>query len=224
VIDQPRTLALHEPRLATLARLVIAVTEAPYGLSQADHESANRGGLTDDEVMHAIALSAFFGHLNRIADAVAIPLDYDTVLQVPKADPSQPALRPAPATQVGRHALELTRRPATASALAQWRTYAFERDAPLTRRQRTLIARWVARWLGDGSISPPEDLTANPLDDALRELAEQITLAPWRLCDRSFDKLRDAGFDDVGLFDVCATTSSAGVFSRIEVALVTLAI
>ena len=31
-------------------------------------------------------------------------------------------------------ALELTRRPATAAALTKWRSYMFDRDAPLTRR------------------------------------------------------------------------------------------
>ena len=114
-------------------------------------------------------------------------------------------------------------RPATAQALTEWRTYMFHRDAPLTRRQRTLIARWVAAWLGDGGISSPEDLTVNPLDDALRALAELVTLAPWRVNDASFAALREAGFDDAAIFDVCTTASSAGVFSRIAVALAALA-
>jgi alkylhydroperoxidase family enzyme len=125
--------------------------------------------------------------------------------------------------RVGRPAIDLARRPTTASALTEWRHYIFySHDAPLTRRQRTLIARWVATWLGDGGISSPTDLTVNPLDDALRTVAEVVTLAPWQLSDATFAPLRESGFDDAGIFDVCATATSAGVFSRIEVALVAL--
>ena len=205
--------------LAELARIV---TETPWQLSRAALGRAHTAGLSDDDVLHAITLSALFGHLNRIADAVAVPLDYDVRLPPPPTDPTVPALAAAPLPIVGKPALDLARRPATAAALANWRTHAFHRDAPLSRRQRVLIARWVAIWLGDGGISAPGDLTRNPLDDALRVLAEQVTLAPWQLDDHSFEPLRAAGFDDAALFDVCATASSAGVFSRIEVALVAL--
>jgi alkylhydroperoxidase family enzyme len=62
----------------------------------------------------------------------------------------------------------------------------------------------------------------NPLDDALRDLAQLVTLAPWKLSDAAYEPLRNAGFEDAALFDVCATASTAGVFSRIEVALASL--
>ncbi|MEO7093337.1 MAG: hypothetical protein ABI175_08810, partial [Polyangiales bacterium] len=114
------------------------------------------------------------------------------------------------------------RRPATVAAITAWRTYMFDRDAPLTRRQRTVIARWVSHYLGDGGISSPDDLTANPIDSDLRALAEVITLAPWQLVDASFSALRGHGFDDAALFDACAVATSAGTFSRITVALAAL--
>ncbi len=173
--------------------------------------------------MHAIALASYFGHLNRIADVVALPLDYTVRLQGFHADTSTPPLEPAPRPFAGRPALDMSKRPTTAVALAAWRTYVVQKNAPITRRQRVLIARWVATWLGDGGISAPSDLTANPLDDKLRALAEVVTLAPWQLTDASFAELRAEGLDDAALFDVCAATSSFGVFSRIEVALVALA-
>ena len=131
-------------------------------------------------------------------------------------------MAPAPDIIAGRHAIELAQRPATATALAEWRTYLIQKDQPLTRRQRTLIVRWVADWLGDGGISSPSDVTANPLDGSLCSLSEIVTLAPWRLSDASFKALRHEHFDDAALFDVCATASAAGLFSRIEVALVAL--
>lgn len=86
-----------------------------------------------------------------------------------------------------------------------------------------LLARWVAMWLGDGSISPPTDLTVNPHDDALRTFAELVTLAPWQIDETRLASLRATGFDDAAIFDVTATITSAGVFSRIEVALAALA-
>jgi alkylhydroperoxidase family enzyme len=222
LIANPRTVETGNPRMQMLAELASAVTLAPWTLSRTHLARARAAGLSDEDTLHAIALAAYFGHLNRIADAVAVPLDYDVQLAAPHADAATPALAPAPLGRSGRQVFELTDRAATAKALTEWKSYIFFRDAPLSRRQRTLIARYVAAWLGDGGISNPSDLTANPMDDALRALAEVVTLAPWQLDDASFATLREAGYDDAGIFDVCATASSAGVFSRIEVALVSL--
>jgi alkylhydroperoxidase family enzyme len=219
VIDQPRAPITATRRMAALGELVTKVTEQPWSLGRDDRDRAHLAGLSDEDLLHAIALTAYFGHLNRIADAVAIPLDYQVQRMPPASDPSVPALAPATIAITGRPGLDLARRPATAAALIAWRSYMFDRDAPLTRRSRTVIARWVALWLGDGGISAPADLTVNPLDDALRELAELVTLAPWQLTDQSFARLRAAGYDDAQLFDAVATASSTGVFSRITVAL-----
>lgn len=208
--------------MEALAELVTKVTEEPWSLGRDDRDRAHVAGLSDEDLLHAIALTAYFGHLNRIADAVAIPLDYKVQLMPPATDPGVAALSPSTVAITGRPALDLARRPATAAALTAWRSYMFDRDAPLTRRSRTVIARWVALWLGDGGISDPGDLTINPLDDALRELAELVTLAPWQLADQSFARLRAAGYDDTQLFDAVATASSTGMFSRITVALVAL--
>jgi len=206
-----------------IAELAITVTEAPWALSRAHLSRAYQANLGDEDVLHVIMLSSFFGHLNRIADAVAVPLDYSVKLDPPRTNPSAPPWPSAPSLVVGRPAIDIARRPATATAFTEWRHYIFySHDTPLTRRQRTLIARWVATWLGDGGISSPTDLTVNPLDDALRAAAEVVTRAPWRLGDEVYAPLRENGFGDAGVFDVCATAASAGVFSRIEVALAAL--
>jgi alkylhydroperoxidase family enzyme len=223
VIADPRGVRAELPRMQMLVELTTLVTEQPWTLSRAHLARASDAGLDEADVLHAVALSSYFGHLNRIADATGVPLDYDVRALPPHPDPADEPWPVAPRLVTARPAIDLTSRPATAQALTEWRQYMFHRDAPLTRRQRTLIARWVAHWLGDGGISPPDDLTVNPFDDALRELAELVTLAPWRLSDSSFTTLRSAGFDDAMIFDVCATASSAGVFSRIAVALSALA-
>jgi len=221
VVRAPR--APHgDRRTRALGEIASLVTLEPWTLSRAYHADWHSAGLSDDDILHAIVLSAFFGHLNRIADAVAVPLDYQVRLSPPPTDPTAPPLLPSPVAVTGRPAIELSRRPATAQAIAAWRTYIFDRDAPLTRRQRTVLARWVSLFLGDGGISTPDDLTANPIDGALRELAETITLAPWKLSDETFRPLRKHGLDDAAIFDACAVTSSAGFFSRVQVALATL--
>lgn len=206
-----------------LVELATLVAEAPWQLSRAHLVRAHSAGLSDDDVLQAICQAALFTHLTRIADAVDVPLDYDVAIVPPQPDRSTPPLPAATVERVGRPAIDLASRPTTARLLADWRNYIFHRDTPLTRRQRTLIARHVAAWLGDGGISTPGDMTWNPLDDALHGLVEKVTLAPWQLTDDSFAPLRKLKFDDAAIFDVCATASSAGVFSRIEVALISLA-
>ena len=226
VLDDPAALATaaSDPRRRQIAQIAITVTEAPWRLTRDHLTRARSAGLSDEDVLHVVLLSAFFGHLNRIADAVAVPLDYPVTLQLPTLDHARAPWPTAPSLVTQRAAIDIARRPATANAFTEWRHYIFySRDTPLTRRYRTLIAWNVATWLGDGGISSPAELTINPLDEALRALAEIVTLAPWRLGDESFARLRAAGFDDAAVFDVCATASSAGMFSRVEVALASLA-
>lgn len=205
-----------------LAEIASVVTTAPWTLTRSHLQRAYSANLSDEDVLHVVCLSSYFGHLNRIADVVAMPLDYQTTLEVPRADAAHQVLESAPKLVVGRRAIDPARRPATQAALAEWKTYVFHRDAPLSRRARTLLARWVATWLGDGTISSPTDLTVNPHDDLLRTFAERVTLAPWTVDDDAFAPLRAAGYDDAAIFDIAATITSAGVFSRIEVALTAL--
>ena len=145
----------------------------------------------------------------------------------PAADPSVPAFAPAPAPITQPPVLALAARPATHAAIEAWRAYVLDRDdmpPMLTRADRALITSWVAEWLGDGTSSPADDTwtaTYRSLSDIelLRTLAETVTLAPWQLTEASYAALRARGFDDAALFDVCVVASTAGVISRIAVAL-----
>lgn len=214
---------MADARVRAIASLTLTVTEAPWTLSRADLATLHRASLSDEDILHVIELSSYFGHLNRIADVTGVPLDYQVKLAVPAPDPVAQAWESAPRVISGRPAIDPARRPATHAALAEWRNYVFFRDTPITKRMRVLLARWVATWLGDGTISSPTDLTVNPHDDLLRSFAELVTLAPWQITEDDLKDLRDAGFDDAGIFDITATITSAGVFSRIEVALAALA-
>ncbi|CAN5733971.1 hypothetical protein BH11MYX2_BH11MYX2_13830 [soil metagenome] len=222
LVAHPRSLRTASPRLSVIAEISIAMTEAPWTLGAQLWDRAHAAGLDDDALVQLIMICAFMCHQNRMADAVGIGLDYDVQIKPPLPDINSPSLAAAPAPVTNRAVLELARRPAAHAAFTAWRSYVTERDAPLTRRQRTVIARWVALWLGDASISSPADLTANPIDDALRELAEVVTLSPWKLSDASFARLRSHGMEDDAIFDACNTASTAGVISRMAVAVIAL--
>jgi len=225
VLDDPQALCTSwpDPRLRMLAELAHSVTTGPWTLSRKQLSRAYTASLSDEDVLHLVALAAYVGHVDRLSDRVDVPLDAERTLEPYRADTAAQVFSSAPKLVVGRPAIDPSRRPVTQAALAEWRTYAFYRDTPISRRTRTLVARWVAMWLGDGGISPPTDLTGNPHDDAFRAFAETITLAPWTVDDGTLAPLRDNGFDDAAILDATATITSAGVFSRIEVALAALA-
>ena len=56
-------------RLFAPAELTILVTTAPWTLSRAHLSRAHTASLSDEDVLHLVCLSSYFGHLNRIADA-----------------------------------------------------------------------------------------------------------------------------------------------------------
>lgn len=213
MIADPHAVAARWPdsRRRLLAEIASVVTLAPWALSPGHRARARDAGLSDDELLHAIALSAFFGHLNRIADAVAVALDYEVQQLPPHAEPATPPLQRAPGPVAGRPALAIETRPATAAALAAWRDYLVAKHPASLQ-----IAAWVAELVGEAGPAPAGG------EPALRALVEQVTLAPWRLGDASFAPLRALGHDDAALFDACAAASSFGVFSRIRVALTAL--
>jgi alkylhydroperoxidase family enzyme len=221
VIADPRAVAARwpEPRVRALAELACVTIEAPWALSRAHHDRARAAGLVDDEVLHAIALAACFGHLNRIADAVDVPLDYRVRREPPRTERAVPPFLPAPAPVTGQPVTALARRAATAAALAAWMEHAARPSDALDGYRRAMIATRVGRLLGDatGDAAPRSEL-----DRALLALADRLTLAPWTIDAASYAPLRAAGWSDRDVFDACAVASAAGVFSRIEVALIAL--
>jgi alkylhydroperoxidase family enzyme len=210
VIARPRE-PKGSPRQRALIEVTTLVTEQPWRVRRLAE-------LDDDTLVHTIALSAYFGHLNRIADAVAVPLDFAVRHMPPATDPRVPALATAPAAATREPALTLEARPATAAAFGAWYEHVFDRDAPLSPAERAQIAGWVATWLG----APRYVEDDGAADSDLRRLAELVTLAPWQLGDAVFAPLRARGWDDEKLFDAVVTASTAGMASRIHVAFAAL--
>lgn len=225
VID-PRAVADRhpDPLISALVHLAVVVTETPWAMTGADLARARAAGLDDAGVLHAVLQSCLFGHFNRIADAVGVDLDYPDSFGAPHVEPATPPyLWPTSAPdQSATLPITLAIRPGAVDLAAAWQEYALDRDTLLTRRQRSLIAAAVAARLGDASVSPVEP--ESDVDRLLIDLADLVTRAPWKLGPSAYLPVREAGFsDDAAVFDIVATMSGAGVFSRIRAALAALA-
>ena len=188
MVADPRAVAdrAADPVLRTLASLTRAITESPWLLTPADLAHARAAGLTDETILQVVLLSSYFGHLNRVADAVGIELDYVIRVTPPHAEAATPPYRrPAVADwpePSARRALDVAMRPGTTELLSAWREHALHRDAPLDRRQRAVIAHAVAERLGDGAVvRTMKGVPASPQDEALVRLADEVTLAPFGL-------------------------------------------
>jgi hypothetical protein len=226
VVIDPRAVADRhpDPIVRALVHLAVAVTEHPWAITGADLARARAAGLDEAGVLHAVLQASLFGHFNRIADAVGVDLDYPDSFGAPHVEPATPPyLWPTsvPDPNVPRP-IELASRSGAVDLATAWERYALDRDSPLTRRQRAVVAAAVAERLGD--VSTPPLAPETDLERALVDLADLVTLAPWRLAPSAYTQIRLAGLsDDSDVFDAVATASSAGVFSRIRVTLAALA-
>jgi alkylhydroperoxidase/carboxymuconolactone decarboxylase family protein YurZ len=225
VVIDPRAVADRhlDPTVRALVRLAVAVTEHPWAITGADLSGARDAGLDDAGILHAVLQSSLFGHFNRIADAVGVELDYPDRFHAPHVEPATPPyLWPTSMPDPQRpQPIALSIRPGAVDLAEAWERYALDRDEPLTRRQRALVAAAVAARLGEAStpIEPESDL-----DRALIDLADLVTLAPWKLGPAAYTRIRQLGLaDDSAVFDAVATASSVGVCSRIRVTLAGLA-
>jgi hypothetical protein len=226
VVIDPRAVADRhpDPIVRALVRLAVAVTEHPWAITGAELANARAAGLDEAGVLHAVLQASLFGHFNRIADAVGVALDYPDRFRAPHVEPATPPyLRPTSAPDADApRPVELASRPGAVELATTWERYALDRDAPLTRHQRALVAAAVAERLGD--TSTPSLTPTTELEHALVELADLVTLAPWRLGPAAYTRIRELGMDsDSAVFDAVATASSVGVFSRIRVTLAALA-
>lgn len=208
----------------SIAQLVQKITAMPWRLGPADRSQSHSAGLSDEALYQVVLLSSFFGHLNRIADAVGVELDYSVVIPIPHAEPTTPPY-PRPDRSewpaLGPQPLSVDLRPSIVAPLAAWRSHALLREAPLDRRQRAVIAGAVAERLGDAAtVQDLHVAPLSPLEEALVTAADEVTLAPWRLGAETVARLRAAGLpDDSAIFDALATASACAMFSRIQVAL-----
>ncbi len=182
---------------------------------------------SDEGILHVVVLASFFNYLNRVADAVDIEFDYESPLpRMVKNSQREPTPRPSSqsprdSTAAVPLAMGLAARPRTAAAFGRWREYVFGRDAPLSKRERRVVARAAAGQLVDfrtldrmGDAQP-----RNEHETILAQYAETLTLTPWRLDESGIDRLRGLGLDDAGVLDVISVAAFQNTASRLELVL-----
>lgn len=219
---------MHEPGRAVLSpgdAAIVALAEilsdAPWRVGAGELERLRGAGVSDDSNIHAVCQSAFFNYLNRVADGVGIEFDYDSPIPPPPKDAErEPEFRPAPEEwpEGGRFGLRLADRPGTASALARWRVYELERDAPLMQRERRVLARAAAGALCDGATwrALADAEPASEREHALATYSERLTEVPWRVGAADLDVLRAVGFDDDRvLLDIICVIAYQNAVSRV---------
>ena len=160
VVDT-RAVADRHPDLAVraLVRLAVGVTERPWALTGRDLAEARAAGLADAAVLHAVLQACLFGHFNRIADGVGVELDYPDSFGAPHVEPATPPYLWAaePPDQAAPRPIDLESWPVALDLARAWERYALEREHPLTRQQRAVMAAAVAVRLGDtarGTAAP----------------------------------------------------------------------
>ncbi len=223
MVRDPAALDLP-PRERALAGLASLLTEAPWLVSAGDLDGMGRAGIADHEIVHAVAVTGFFNYVTRVADASGIEFDYESPLprlqidlgreplpRPPRAE--WPELDPSP-----RRPISL--RPATEAALAAFRSHAFELDAPLTRRERRVIARVAMEGVCDAGASALDDAAPRtPREEALAAYAAKLTVTPWRMTEADLAPLRQEGLDDRGLLHTLSLVAFQNMDSRVRLAL-----
>jgi hypothetical protein len=182
-------------------------------------------GLTSEAIVQAVTVTSMFNCFTRVADATGIDFDYTSPLPRLIVDHArEPLPRPERGSWPKREPiadLSIALRPATQAALARWSEYVFERDAPLSRRDRAVLARTVAQHVCDSAgVEPrPDAAPRDPREAALAAYAEKLTVTPWRMSADDLLPLREGGLDDRGILDVISVIALENVLTRVRLAL-----
>jgi uncharacterized protein YciW len=201
------------------------VTETPWLVVPEDRYRLRSVGISDEGIVQAACVAAFFNYVTRIADGTGLEWDYESPLPRVQIDRSRAAVERPPRdrwpSMGSRPLASLSLRPQTQQSLAQWDAYMFERDAPLTRRQRAIISR-AAAWETCDQSGADRWPDADPRNDAERALvsyARRLSNAPWSVGEADLLPLRELGLDDRGLLDVISLVAYQNTLSRLALAL-----
>jgi len=163
--------------------------------------------------------SAFFNYLNRVADATGIDFDYQSPLPAMPVDRGREPVPRPPVSGWPRRpaAFALSDRPLTAERFASWRRHLLGRDAPLTRRERRLVAHAAALATCDAAGAAALDAGApsSPRERAMIAYADLLSRAPWRLGAPDLAPLREHGLDDHALLDLLTVAAFQNTASRL---------
>ncbi|UQA55096.1 hypothetical protein [Polyangium aurulentum] len=211
------------PREKALAGFAALLTEAPWSVEPADIDRLRAASVSEDGIEQAITVAACFNYFPRVADGTGIEFDYESPLSRLSIDLAREAL-PRPPRSTWNPAVDGSRIPVfprrahAQPAIERWRAYLFERDAPLSRKERRVVARAVAEELCDaGALARWDDAkAANARDEALCTYAKKLTLTPWAVGAADLEPLRAQGLDDHAILDVISLVAHQNTISRMH--------
>jgi alkylhydroperoxidase family enzyme len=182
-------------------------------------------GLDEEQIEAAVGVISMFNYFTRVADATGIEFDYLTPLPAFEPDLRQ-AAAPRPSRSVSPrrgtgHGRRRPRHRQFQTAWESWRGYVLEAEAPISRRERRLLACVAAEettdWEGaealDG-LERPEDG-----DDLLIGFARKLSRQPWRMEAGDLAELRAAGYSEKALLHVISVVAHQNADSRLAIGL-----
>lgn len=66
---------LLPPQLRTLLEYTGKLTRTPAAVTRADVDAVRAAGYTDEAVLHAVEITAYFAFVNRLADGLGVELE-----------------------------------------------------------------------------------------------------------------------------------------------------
>jgi alkylhydroperoxidase family enzyme len=66
---------LLPPQLWTLLEYAGKLTRTPAGVTLSDVDKVRAAGYTDEAVLHAVEITAYFAFVNRLADGLGVELE-----------------------------------------------------------------------------------------------------------------------------------------------------
>lgn len=180
--------------------------------------------LDEDQLEAAIGVVSMFNYFTRVANATGIEFDYLTPLPAFEPDLRQATTprpgRPAPSgggADGGRREPRYQQLQATWSA---WRGYLLEAEAPISRRERRLLASVAAEETTDWEGAEALDRLERPADDEpLVGFARKLSRHPWRMTAGDLAQLRAAGYPEKAVLHVISVVAHQNADSRLAIGL-----
>lgn len=192
-----------------------------------------RRELDEDQLEAAIGVVSMFNYFTRVANATGIEFDYLTPLPAFEPDlrqataprPDRPAIlgggsgvsASGDGTGGGRRA---PRYQQLRTAWETWRGYLLEADAPLSRRERRLLASVAAEETTDWAGAEALNRLDRPADDEpLVGFARKLSRHPWRMTAGDLAQLRAAGYPEKAVLHVISVVAHQNADSRLAIGL-----
>lgn len=216
-------------REKALAGFAQVLTDIPWGVTKDDIDRLRKEGLSNEAIVQAIFVAAFFNYYPRVADGVGIEFDYDSPLPRIEVDKTR---EPLPRLSVDEWNLavdgstlpSIAEAPRAVNMLEPWRKMHFERTEHLSPATRRLLGKTVAEELCDaGAIGAWKEARAeNETDAQLEAFARKLTRTPWAMNANDVQSLREVGLSEIAILGAITLVAHQNAISRLHHGLVAM--